>query len=51
MSDRCIYITITAPLGWKKLLDRYAKKYYMKRSEFIRAATIEYIKRLEKKKS
>lgn len=42
-----IYITITMPKGFKKLMDRYAKRLYMKRSEFIRMAVAKYIKHID----
>ena len=45
-----IYVTITMPRGFRRLLDRYAKKHYQKRSEFIRSAVLKYIEFLERPK-
>jgi metal-responsive CopG/Arc/MetJ family transcriptional regulator len=47
--SKLVYITITSPRDFQKLMDRYAKKHYMKRSEFIRVAVIKYIEFLERK--
>ena len=50
MKKGCLYITITTPPEFKKLLDNHAKKQMMKRSEFIRAAVFKYIEFLHRKK-
>lgn len=47
MKSKLVYVTITMPGDFKKLLDKYALKHYMKKSEFIRAAIKKYIEFLE----
>jgi len=46
--NKLVYITITMPADFRKLMDKYAKKHYQKRSEFIRSAVLKYIEFLEK---
>jgi len=41
--DKLVYVTITMKKGFLKIMDKYAKKHFMKRSEFIRNAVVEYI--------
>ena len=48
MKKKFIYITITMPEDFRKLMDGYAEKHYMKRSEFIRAAVTKYIEFLNR---
>jgi len=48
MKRGCVYITITTPAEFQKLMDGYAKKQMMKRSEFIRAAVMKYIEFLNR---
>ena len=45
---KLIYVTITAPREFMRLMDRYAKMHYMTRSVFIRTAVMKYIEFLER---
>lgn len=47
--EKSIYITMTVPANFKKLLDYYSKKYYMNRSQFIRASVLHYTSFLNRK--
>ena len=50
MRKGCVYITITTPPEFQRLMDQHAKRQMMKRSEFIRTAVIKYIEFLNREK-